>query len=295
MINPDLRQLRYFVAVAEELHFGRAAQRVGIAQPPLTQQIQKLEAAVGCQLLVRGRKTQLTDAGAVLLDQSRRLLEQVDRALDSTRRAGRGETGQLTVGVPPSVMLSSLPSAIRKYREQFPHVDFTLRELSTSAIDDALRRSEIDVGFLRETEPSGPIASEVVMREPLVLVLPEAHPLAHKGSVKLSAVRAEEFVLFPRHLGPAFYDALVGFCSAAGFFPNVVQEATQWQTVVSFVEAGVGISLAPGCIRKLQWKGVVYRPVPDAFTMVRACWRAESASPAISRFLAIAKAKLRKT
>jgi len=288
----EFRQLEIFVAVAEELHFGGAAERVGIAQPPLTQQIQKLEAALGCQLLLRGRKTQLTEAGAVLLDHSRRLLQQAERALEVTRRTGRGEAGQLTVGVPPSVMLSALPSAIRKYREQYPDIAFTLRELSTSAIEDSLRLGEIDLGFLRETEPESPLMSEIVLEEPLVMVLPGSHPLARKSTVKLTALRTERFVLFPRHLGAAFYDKLVEVCMAAGFIPNVVQEATQWQSVVSLVEAGVGVSLAPGCIRKFRWRGVVCRPVTRANTIVRACWRAENSPPAVARFLAIAKSKL---
>src|SRR5437868_2949583 len=126
MEEPNLRQLRYFLAVADELHFGRAAERAGIAQPPLTQQIQKLEAGLGCRLLVRGRKTVLTPAGEVLLAQARRILAQSEDAVEATRGAARGETGQLTVGVPPSVMLSSLPTAIRKYRKLYPGVRFGL-------------------------------------------------------------------------------------------------------------------------------------------------------------------------
>ncbi len=210
VLNPDLRQLRYFVAVAEELHFSRAAERIGIAQPPLTQQIQKLEAALGCPLLVRGRKTVLTPAGEVLLEQARRLLEQADRAMDMTRRTGRGESGHLTVGVPPSVMLSGLPNVIWRYRRQHPDVAFTLRELSTSAIEDAVRSGEVDLGFLRETEPAAPLTSEILLREPVVVVLPAAHPLAGRGMVRLAALRSEPFVLFPRRLGPAFYDRLIG-------------------------------------------------------------------------------------
>ena len=289
MKQPDLRQLSYFVAVAEELHFGRAALRVGIAQPPLTQQIQKLEAALGCQLLIRGRKTQLTEAGQVLLEQSKRLLDMADRTLDLTRRIGRGETGQLSVAVPPSVLLSSLPSVIRKYRSQYPAVTFTLRELSTSAIEEAVRSGEIDLGFLRETEPAQPLQSSIVWQEPVVAVLSASHPLAKRSTLQLRMLATEQFVFFPRRLGPAFHDKLTGACNAAGFTPNVVQEATQWQSVVSFVEAGMGVSLAPGCVEKLRWKGIVYRPVPKLTTIVRACWQGESPSPAATRFLKLIK------
>src|SRR5579883_3073039 len=127
MDTPDLRQLRYFLAVAEELHFGRAAERIGIAQPPLTQQIQKLERQLGCRVFERGRKTRLTDAGTILMEEARRVLAGIERAVDATRRAARGETGRLRVGAPPSVLLSALPAAIRKYRRAHPQVQFVLR------------------------------------------------------------------------------------------------------------------------------------------------------------------------
>jgi DNA-binding transcriptional LysR family regulator len=228
MSTPDLRQLRYFLAVAEELHFGRAAERVGIAQPPLTQQIQKLEALLGCALFRRGRRTTLTEAGAALLEQTRRILPEVERAVEFTRRAARGETGRLRVGVPPSILLSALPAAIRKYREGHAGVQFELRELSTSAIEDALRREEIDLGFLREAKPQAPLVSRTVLQERVVAVLPAAHALASRKQLELGALRGEPFVFFPRRLGPAFHDRLVSFCTRAGFVPDVAQEATQW-------------------------------------------------------------------
>lgn len=292
MNTPDLRQLRYFVAVAEELHFGRAAERVGIAQPPLTQQIQKLEAALGCRLLTRGRKAALTEAGAALLEESRRILRQVEAAVERTRRAGRGESGQLRVGAPPSVMLLRLPTAIRKYRKRHPDVEFTLRELSTSAIEGAVGAEQIDLGFLRETEPGPPLASKLVLEEPVLVVLPAAHALASREGLRLAWLRNEPFVFFPRGLGPAFHDKLTSFCAQAGFAPRVVQEATQWQSVVSLVEAGMGVSLAPGCVRRFRWKGVVYRPLKGLRTAVRACWRPDHLSAAAGAFLQLAEAEL---
>src|ERR1700734_4482232 len=166
MNDLEVRQLRYFVAVAEELHFGRAAARLGMAQPPLTQQIQKLERALGYRVFARqSRKTTLTEAGSVLLTEARRILAEVDQAIDHTRRAGRGETGQLTVGTPPSVMLTRLPAIIRKYRERFPGVRFALREMSTSAIAAGLLAGALDVGFLREMDECGNLPLEIVLRE----------------------------------------------------------------------------------------------------------------------------------
>jgi DNA-binding transcriptional LysR family regulator len=284
----DLRQLRYFVAVAEELNFGRAAERVGIAQPPLTQQIQKLEAGLGCQLLVRGRKTVLTEAGAVLLEQARRILDQAEDAAEATRCAARGESGHLTVGAPPSIMLTALPKVIRRYRKLFPEVRFTLRELSTSAIESALQTGEIDLGFLRE---SSPLASELAFEEPVVAALPASHRLVEAKELKLSALRGEPFVFFPRRLGAAFYDKLISFCSAAGFVPDVVQEATQWQTVICLVEAGMGISVAPGCVQRFRWPGVVYRPLRGLKTRVSVCRRAETPSATADAFLKLARAE----
>lgn len=288
----DLRQLRYFVAVAEELHFGRAAERVGIAQPPLTQQIQKLEGSLGCTLLVRGRKTVLTAAGEVLLEQARRILQQAEDAAEATRRTARGELGQLSVGAPPSIMLSTLPATIRKYRRMYPGVRFVLRELSTSAIEEALRRGEIDLGFLREVAPAAPLVSEVVFEEAMVAALPAGHRLAGAKEVKLSALRGEPFVFFPRRLGPAFYDKLISFCADAGFVPDVVQEATQWQSVISLVEAGMGISLAPGCVQRFRWSGVVYRPLKGLRTRVSAC-RGPVESATAEAFLRLARAGFR--
>jgi DNA-binding transcriptional LysR family regulator len=284
MTTPDLRQLRYFITVAEELHFGRAADRLGMAQPPLTQQIQKLEAILGCKVFLRGRTTALTPAGALLLEEARRILNQVDHAVDVTRRTARGETGQLTIGVPPSVMLLDLPAVIRKYRERYPAVGFTLREMSTSAIEAAVHTGEIDLGFLRETQSARPLISEVVFTERIIAVLPKSHKLAKAKPLQLAALKNEPFILFPRRLGPAFYDKLT-----AGFTPQIVQEATQWQTIISLVEAGMGVSLAPECVRKFQSKGVVYRPLPGKTTTVAACWHEKGLSPTAATFLKMAR------
>jgi DNA-binding transcriptional LysR family regulator len=287
----DLRHLRYFVAVAEELHFSRAAQRLGIAQPPLTQQIQKLEAALGHRLFERSsRRTALTETGAVLLEEARQVLDRFQRALDAARRAGRGETGRLTVGTPPSVMLSALPKIIRRYRARFPEVGFTLRELSTSAIADAIDSGAIDLGFLREAPASEALASEIVLREPVAVALASSHRLARRVRLPLRALAREPFVLFPRQLGPAFYDQFIGFCRDAGFSPHIVQEATQWQSVVAMVAAGVGVSLVPGCVRKIRWPGVVFRPLPNLTTTVSLCWKKGRTSPTMQTFLLLARA-----
>ena len=268
----DLRQLRYFIAVAEELHFGRAAVRLGMAQPPLTQQIQKVERGLGCKLFTRHpRGATLTEAGSVLLEDARRILWNVDESIERARRAGRGEIGQLTVGAPPSLMLTRLPSAIRKYRERYPGVRFTLREGSTTAIEAGLAAGAIDIGFLRESGSSGSLTTEFVFDEGIVAVLPAAHKLAASPRLTLRHLAQEPFVFFPRALGDAFFDKLISVCVEAGFTPRVVQEATQWQSVVTFVETGMGVSIAPAGVANFRRSGVVYRPLPGLSTAVRVC------------------------
>lgn len=287
----DLRRLRYFVAVAEELHFSRAAARLGMAQPPLTQQIQKLERELGYQVFSRERrKTALTEAGRLLLEEATRILGECDRAIERVRRAGRGETGQITVGTPPSVMLGRLPAVIRRYRERYPDVQFTLRELSTSAIADALGAGALDIGLLREVEAIGSLKTELMFREPIVAVLPEEDELACRTRLSLAHLAHKPFVLFPRHLGEAFHDRLLAYCLDAGFRPRLVQEATQWQSVVSFVETGLGVSLAPACVQRFRWPGVVFRRLPGLKTSVFVC--TSKGSPAVVAFRDLLRSEL---
>jgi DNA-binding transcriptional LysR family regulator len=288
MDSPSLQQLRYFVVLAEELHFGRAAERLGIAQPPLTQQIQKLERLVGCELIARGRKSRLTAAGAALAEDAQRLLSHLEHSLDRVRRTAKGEIGQLRIGVPPSVMLTRLPQIVRRYRRMYPHVGFTLREMATSAIEDALRSGEIDLGFLREARPESPLQTEPFVTEKLVAVFPAKHRLASHAHLTLRDLRAERFVLFPARLGAAFHERILEACRAAGFSPNVVQEATQWQTIVSFVAAGMGVSIAPESVMRLRPQGAIYRPLPGARTTVFAGWNANHLAPAVKPFLELA-------
>jgi DNA-binding transcriptional LysR family regulator len=272
-MSVDLRRLRYFIAVAEELHFGRAAARLGMAQPPLTQQIQKLERELGCAVFVRTkRKTTLTDAGRLLLDEARTIAAEYERALHAVRRAGRGETGALTVGTPPSIMLGPLPAAIRQYRLAYPAVHVTLREASTSAIADALVAGTVDVGILREVDAVVSLSAELLFKEPIVAVLPKGDALARKTRLRLSDLAARPFVL------------------EAGFSPHVVQSATQWQSVVSFVATGLGVSLAPKCVCRLQLPGVVFRPVSKLSTSVFVC--VARPGPSTAAFLEVLRSQV---
>lgn len=289
----DLRRLECFVALAEELHFARAAARLGMAQPPLTQQIQKLERELGYAVVERRpRNTILTEAGRVLLDGARRLLREADDVVERARRAGRGETGRVTIGVPPSVMLTGLPGAIRRFRGERPDVQFTIRELSTTAIAESLSAGRLDVGLLREITSVDGMPASVLLRERVVAVLPEAHKLAARKRLSLRHLASEPFVLFPRRLGTAFYDRLMGFCVDAGFVPTVVQEATQWQSVVTFVETGLGVSLAPACIERVRLPGVVFRPLSGLSTFVSVCAPHADSSTVVAAFVSRLRADM---
>src|SRR5438046_2939923 len=191
----DLRHLRYFVAVAEELSFTRAARRLGIAQPPLSQQIRHLESAVGAPLLERTPRVALTDAGRVLLEVARRTLAQVERGIDAAGRAGRGAAGTLTVGFASSVVFTALPRAFRAYTKRYPNVDLQLREMHSAAQLDALRATTIDVALLRESPSDKDLDTDTLVREPFVAVLPARHRLASQSRLTPRSLAGESFVL----------------------------------------------------------------------------------------------------
>ncbi|MBI4909393.1 MAG: LysR family transcriptional regulator [Acidobacteria bacterium] len=265
----EITHLRYFVAVAEELHFGRAATRLAISQPPLTQQIQRLEERIGFALLDRStRRTELTEAGAALLVRARAVLAELDRAVEAARAAGRGETGELVVGTPPSVMLAGLPNVIRWFRRQMQGVELRLRELSTAAIMEGLQGGALDVGFLRAPSVAGDLRELFRFSEGVAVVMARHHRLAAVRRLRLEQLAREPFVSFPRRLGAGFHDELWEMCRSAGFEPNVVQEATQWSTVVALVEAGLGVTIGPASIARLGVRGCVARVLPGRTTTV---------------------------
>jgi DNA-binding transcriptional LysR family regulator len=288
----ELRHLRYFVAVADELHFSRAARRLGIAQPPLSQQIQRLETELGVQLFDRAnRRVELTAAGHTLLEGARRVIDDFHTATDAARRAARGETGSLTVAFAASVMFLSLPKIIRRFREQFPGVRLELRELPTGSQIAALRTGDLDVGFLREPPPDDAFVTETVMRERLVLALSKRHELATRKRLRLIDVANEDFVLFPRDLAPGLHAHVLAMCAEVGVHPRIVQTSRELYTTISLVEAGLGVTIIPESVRKMGWRGVRYFPVasPYAITRIDAAWRPDNRSPIIPAFLEITR------
>jgi DNA-binding transcriptional LysR family regulator len=284
----ELRHLRYFLAVAEELHFGRAAQRLGIAQPPLSQQVQRLERALGADLLLRNRRrVALTPAGELLRREAKRILADVQATADNVRRTARGESGSLTVAFAASVMFLTLPRIIRRFREAFPGVHLELRELPTGAQLVALRNGDLDVGFLRQPPPDATLATETVMSEPLLLALSKRHPLAAHRRLELSELAGEDFVLFPADLAPGLHAQVMALCHEAGFAPRIRQESRELYTTVSLVEAGMGATVIPASVRKMGWRGVRYFPIASALaeTHVMAAWRNDRGGPVVQAFL----------
>ncbi len=284
----ELRHLRYFVAVAEERHFGRAARRLRMAQPPLSRQIQSLENELGFPLLQRSRRSvELTPAGAVLLERARLLFTEVDRAIHEARRAHTGETGQISVAYLSSLAYSGLTRLLRAFRERLPGVEVTLRELSPAAQLDALKDGALDVGFVRGPIEDPSISFECVRRERLLVALPADHPMAAKKRIALSSLAGEPFVTFPRSRAAAFFDSIMVMCHDAGFSPRIVQQAPQLD-IVSLVAAGYGVAILPESIREVHRPGLELRPIVGSPSVeLLAAWRASNTSAVPRTFLEI--------
>jgi DNA-binding transcriptional LysR family regulator len=287
----ELRHLRYFVAVAEELHFGRAAERLHIAQPPLSQQIRQLEQQLGFELFHRTkRNVRLTEAGQVFLEECRLVFRQFEQAIRAGQQASRGEVGKLVIGFVSSAAYSVLPPILNQFRNRFPTVNLTLRELTTDQQLHWLRDQQIDVGFVRPPIEDVEFNSITILQEPLVVALSETHPLAKLDFISLRSLIHEPFILFPRLLAPGLYDQIIGLCQQADFSPQVAQEATQMQTIISLVAADMGIAIVPESIHHLQRTGVVYKslvePTPKA--AIALAWKQSARSPVMQRFLEIA-------
>jgi DNA-binding transcriptional LysR family regulator len=296
-MNPEieLRHLRYFVAVAEELHFGRAALRLHLAQPPLSQQIRKLEGIVGHPLFLRtSRAVKLTAAGEVFLDRARRALSTVRQDLAEVRSVGRGEVGSLRVGFIGSSMLTPLPALLGRYRRKHPKADLQLREAMSSQLMQAILDGTIDVAFLRDGGSLPGLESESLFSEPFVAVLPANHSLAQRKSISAAALRDEPFVFFPQVAGPVAYGKTVSLCEAHGFRPRVVQEAPQWLTVLRLVGAGLGVTIAPACVEKIAAPDAVCVRLRGAHVQsdIELAWRASEDRSIVTAFCRLAREML---
>lgn len=287
----ELRHLRYFIAVAEELHFGRAAERLGISQPPLSQQIQALEEEIGAHLFERtNRRVELTDAGRLFLDESRQVLAQVDKAVLLARRAHLGELGELKIGFTSSApFTSTIPSSIHAFRKAYPDVHLDLQEMSSRQVLKALLEESLQVGVIRPLALPDAVHWVELFREPLVAVLRADHPLAagSEDGLAIAALAEEPFVFFPRSYGTGLYDQVIALTRQAGFSPRIAQEASEAMTIIGLVSAGLGVSILPASFRRTRVDGVVYRTLsdPEATTAVWLVRRQNEGSPLALSFI----------
>jgi DNA-binding transcriptional LysR family regulator len=292
----ELRHLRYFLAVAETLHFSKAAAQLGMAQPPLSQQIKSLERMLGYPLFDRTtRGVRLTKVGQYFKERALHTVTKMHDDVEMARRLGRGQEGVLTVGFSGSVMLTTLPKAIERYRRLHPKVELRLRELVTAEQTSSLLDGTLDLGFLRDAEPREGLSIESILRERFIAVLPARHKLAGNATIRPEDLRNESFVLFARRMGPLAFDRTFACCEAEGFRPNVVQEAPQWPSVVRLVAAGSGISLAPACVANFAMPGVVYRKVRShCWTSIDIGSKPKLDNPAVEAFMDIVRRQFSK-
>jgi DNA-binding transcriptional LysR family regulator len=291
----DLRQLRYFVAVAEERHFGRAAIRLAMTQPPLSQQIMALEESLGAPLFARTRRNvELTPVGRDLLPEVRRLLVLADRLPALAQSLARGEAGELSLAFVSTADYGLLPQLMRAFTGRYPGVRLQLVESTSDIQVEELIAGRIDAGLMIPPVPpryAGQLSYLPLMREPLIVAMSDDAARRLDGDVPLAALADLPLVVFPRRLAPAFYDIIMDCYARAGLTPRIGQEAIQMQTIVSLVSAGMGVALVPRSLCNLRRTGVVYRPLRDAQPLVETglLWRSDDVSPVLGGFVEVAR------
>lgn len=293
-IHLEPRRLRYFLVLAEELNFTRAAQRLHMAQPPLSNQIKRMEGDLGVALFERvGRSVRLTVTGELLVGEARRILGQIERTQSLIQQAGRGEVGQIMLGFTPSATTGVLSPILALFREDFPGVELFLHEMKADELVDRLASNWLDVSFLYLPFEDERFRCMTVDREPLILALPNGHPLASVAEVSMEDLSAEPFILPTRHRKmPGLYGRVMELCRQAGFVPEAVQkDVWMMQTIVGLVGSGLGIAVVPNSLRRMHSEGVAYREIADLKPTVEMgmIWRHESSAPALGSFIETAQ------
>lgn len=290
----DVRKLRYFAVLADERHFGRAARKLSLSQPPLSYAIRQLETELGARLFVRNsRNVRLTPAGVVLQREARALLRRMDETQELVKAVSEGRDGLIRLGFGGSMLYRGLPAIVDQFRSQLPAVDLSLREMASTDQIEALHRDEIDLGFVHvRTTPTG-LDGFRYHAEPFVACLPATHRHANAKRVRLSQLQHDEFVLFSRKRSPDYYESIIGTCLSAGFVPNVRHEVAHWLSVVSCVANGLGVALVPRTLANSQLAGAVFLAVAEETIMSETwcVWKPSSLSnAAVAKSVALIKA-----
>lgn len=290
--NIELRHLRYFLAVAEELNFGRAAERLNITQPSLSRQIQNLEKELGLILFERKqRQIRLTAPGQILLAEVEQIMIRFDQGMRVVKRASRGEVGQLTVGFQGSSVYDVIPISIKAFRDRFPDVEVIMQPMETSEQVIAIAENNLDVGFVIPPTTDANLEVEILLEEPLVLALPENHPLAAQSEIHITALANEPLILASRDRGCGLHEQIFEIYQRVSLRPNVVCAAREMQVMLGFVAAGMGISLLPSHVKNFQRTGVIYRKLtPEApIAGLGIAWKSNNSTPVLSAFLEIVR------
>lgn len=294
----DLRQLRYFIAVAEERNFSKAARRLHVSQPPLSTQIKALEAELGVPLMLRtNRGVSLTPAGQIFLEEVRVALARLERATVRAREAHRGDSGTLTIGFVSIVDFGILPLTLREFRHRYPAIQVHLHEMTTDAQIQALREERLDIGIGLGPVQTPDLHFAVLTKEPLVLAVPSGTLGTSKASVDLRRMADQSFIVPPSELAPGLFDLISRRCQEAGFVPRITQQARQMQTVISLVSCGMGVALVPASVQHLRRRGVEYRTLrgSKAEVEIGLLRRLSSLDPVADRFDSILRLTVEKS
>ncbi|MBP6116449.1 MAG: LysR family transcriptional regulator [Neisseriaceae bacterium] len=286
----NLKQLRHFVAVAEELHFGRAAQKLHMSQPPLSLSIQQLEKTLGFSLLIRNNKSvTLTNAGAVFYQEAITLLRHAQEMKDVSARVAQGLIGRLRIGFVGSMLFRGLAQSVRAFERTRSGAELVLLEMNTTQQIDAIRREQIDIGFIHTSllNDSAHVTSRLLMTEPFICCLPKTHPLSSHARIAVADLAQEGLLLFPRALSPHYHDRITAICVNAGFSPYICHEVRNWLTIVEFVGQGLGIALVPESMQKADTDQVVYRPIDQTQIQseTHCIWHPHNDAPLLKHFL----------
>lgn len=288
----QIRHLRYFITVAEELHFGRAAKRLNMTQPPLSQQIQQLEGYLGVKLFYRTKRhVELTHAGSVFLVEAKQILHDIKNATDIARKADRGNIGQLKIGYTSTSIYEILPNILKIYYKEYPLIDVELQLLNTTEQSQAFYDNKIQIGLLCPPIENPHLNLKAIYKEPLIIALPSKHPLAISPlPIHIGDLADDSFIITSREAGIGFYDSIINICYQSGFSPNVIQEVNDLHTAITLVSTGLGVTLVPSSLKQYKKSNVVYRTLEKKKPIISThiAWNSNERSDIVNNFVKLA-------